>query len=215
MPVCHKIFRLPIAIRSELNQRIFAGADRASLLAWLNSLPGVKAVFENAPLIEKDLLEWEQDGYRRWAKMQNQMRAVSAAATQAARAAADGGGRPLEFVKLATDGYAAALRAWDGKPNGESYEMLKVLRGILKTALAIQRTNLVESKLDRDLMKVIGERLAARGWAWRVLEQTTGARAHFCIEARHPSDGRRFVVAADNLMTAFTQIDRQIEEVGA
>jgi len=65
-----KIARLPRAVREELNRRLEDGEQGKRLVAWLNSLPEVKAMlgteFGGRPLSEQNLSEWKQGGYLEW-----------------------------------------------------------------------------------------------------------------------------------------------------
>ena len=65
-----KIARLPSAIRNQLNLRLQNGERGRHLVAWLNTLPEVKAVlaaeFAGRPIREQNLSEWRKGGYRDW-----------------------------------------------------------------------------------------------------------------------------------------------------
>jgi len=65
-----KIARLPLAIRQRLNQRIRDGEKGKTLVAWLNSLPEVRALvdveFGGKPVREQNISEWRRGGYRGW-----------------------------------------------------------------------------------------------------------------------------------------------------
>ena len=56
-----KIARLPLALRTELNQRLDNNEDGANLLNWLNALPGVPAMlardFAGEPISKQNLYE--------------------------------------------------------------------------------------------------------------------------------------------------------------
>jgi len=62
-----KIARLPLALRTELNQRLAANQDGATLLNWLNAIPGVPAFlareFGGEPISKQNLYEWRQGGF--------------------------------------------------------------------------------------------------------------------------------------------------------
>ena len=62
-----KIARLPIALRTELNQRLANNEDGAKLLNWLNAIPGVPAMlatdFAGEPITKQNLYEWRQGGF--------------------------------------------------------------------------------------------------------------------------------------------------------
>ena len=65
-----KIARLPLAVRTELNERMRNGEGRADLAAWLNSLPEVQQVmkdhFAGVEVLEINISRWRQGGYQDW-----------------------------------------------------------------------------------------------------------------------------------------------------
>jgi hypothetical protein len=65
-----KIWRLPHAVRTELNQRLFQGEKGPGLLAWLKGLPEVRQVmkdyFAGAELTVDNLSRWRKSGYQEW-----------------------------------------------------------------------------------------------------------------------------------------------------
>ena len=65
-----KIARLPYDLRNQLNQRLDDGGPAKPLLAWLNSLPEVRAVlsaqFDGRPINKQNLAEWKQSGFLQW-----------------------------------------------------------------------------------------------------------------------------------------------------
>ncbi len=70
-----KISHLPQSIREQLNRRLSDGERRSRILAWLNSLPEVKALlasdFAGRPISKQNLYEWTQHGFRQWKLRQN------------------------------------------------------------------------------------------------------------------------------------------------
>lgn len=69
-----KIARLPQRIREQLNLRLQDGEQGRKLVAWLNSVPEVRAVvtadFSGRPVREQNLSEWKCGGYRDWLALQ-------------------------------------------------------------------------------------------------------------------------------------------------
>ena len=69
-----KIARLPQAIQEQLNRRPDDHEQGKKLVAWLDSLPEVKAVLaadvNHPPIREENLSEWKQGGYRDWQQRQ-------------------------------------------------------------------------------------------------------------------------------------------------
>src|SRR6266480_1896842 len=69
-----KIARLPRAVRERLNHHLRDGEEGKKLVAWLNGLPEVKAVFAaefgGKSIREQNLSEWKKRGYRDWVSHQ-------------------------------------------------------------------------------------------------------------------------------------------------
>ncbi len=65
-----KIARLPLDVRTELNDRLQEGEPGKEIVAWLNTLPEVETMVEKfffgRPIREQNLSEWKQGGYREW-----------------------------------------------------------------------------------------------------------------------------------------------------
>ena len=57
--------------------------------------------------------------------------------------------------------------------------------------------------------ELIADQLHRAGWSWGHVSfwQIDGRRMH-CVDA-HRGDGRRFIVHADDLLTAFLELERQ------
>jgi len=72
-----KIGRLPADIREELNLRLYNGKGGPDILPWLNELPRVKEIltarFGGAPINDKNLSNWRDDGYERWLARQDKL----------------------------------------------------------------------------------------------------------------------------------------------
>jgi hypothetical protein len=61
----------------------------------------------------------------------------------------------------------------------------------------------------RDSVKyweIIADRLHAEGWSYGIAEHLTKQGLLFCVDA--PRDGKRFIVKADDLLTAFLSLER-------
>jgi hypothetical protein len=75
-----KIARLPRQIRDQLNRRLQNGAPAKRLVAWLNSLPEVRAVlkaeFGSRSVSEQNLSEWKLGGYPDWQLQQEAIELV-------------------------------------------------------------------------------------------------------------------------------------------
>ena len=54
--------------------------------------------------------------------------------------------------------------------------------------------------------EIIADRLHAEGWSYGITEHFTKHGLLFCVDAQR--DGKRFIVKADDLLTAFLSLDR-------
>lgn len=65
-----KIARLPAALKSAVNRRLFDGEPAGRILAWLNTEPDAvriwDAYFEGAPATPQNLSEWRLGGHKEW-----------------------------------------------------------------------------------------------------------------------------------------------------
>jgi hypothetical protein len=58
--------------------------------------------------------------------------------------------------------------------------------------------------------EIIANNLSAAGWTWGVVSAVnTDGKTVFVADA-HRSDGKRFIVRADELLTAFVELERAI-----
>src|SRR4029077_19217635 len=58
--------------------------------------------------------------------------------------------------------------------------------------------------------EIIADRLHAGGWSYGIAEHLTKHGLLFCVDAHR--DGKRFIVKADNLLTAFLSLERDAIE---
>lgn len=65
-----KIARMPAAVREEINRRLDDGIPVRNILAWINSLPSVRAIlkehFKSVPVREQNVSEWRKRGFVEW-----------------------------------------------------------------------------------------------------------------------------------------------------
>jgi hypothetical protein len=54
--------------------------------------------------------------------------------------------------------------------------------------------------------EIIADRLHAEGWSYGIAEHFTEHGFVFCVDAHR--DGKRFIVKADDLLTAFLSLER-------
>ena len=97
-----KIARLPLSVRSELNQRLSDGESGKDLVVWLNGLPAVRQVMETQfggrPVTEQNLSEWKQGGYEDWLRHQEAMEFARTTREQAQELTEESGSTPLTDV---------------------------------------------------------------------------------------------------------------------
>jgi len=58
--------------------------------------------------------------------------------------------------------------------------------------------------------EIIADRLHAQGWSYGIAEHLTKHGLLFCVDAHR--DGKRFIVKADDLLTAFLSLERDVIE---
>ena len=56
--------------------------------------------------------------------------------------------------------------------------------------------------------EIIADRLHAEGWSYGIAEHFTKHGLLFCVDAHR--DGKRFIVKADDLLTAFPSLERDV-----
>jgi hypothetical protein len=149
-----KIGRLPAGIREELNRRMDDGEKGAALMAWLNSLPEVRAVmaekFDGEPIIKQNLSQWRKRGFQEWVRWREAkaMMAGEPGMVPGAEASSE----PLmdQMTKWASVYYLMTVRDLnrakeEGAPDAEG--KLKMLRTFCRDAIALQRGEYHSGKL--------------------------------------------------------------------
>ena len=61
--------------------------------------------------------------------------------------------------------------------------------------------------------EIIADKIAASGWTWGYCTVTTASGWHYIVDA-HRGDGQRFVVSADEKLTAFVELESAIRAYG-
>jgi len=56
--------------------------------------------------------------------------------------------------------------------------------------------------------EIIADRLHAEGWSYGIAEHFTQHGFLYCVDAHR--DGKRFIVKADDLLTAFLSLERDV-----
>lgn len=75
-----KIGRLPVAIRNEVNRRLFENESGAKIITWLNAQPDVLRVldeyFGEEPITPQNLSEWRKGGYQDWLRRREEVERI-------------------------------------------------------------------------------------------------------------------------------------------
>ncbi len=147
-----KIARLACDIRDELNRRLQDGEQGKDLVAWLNSLPKVRAVlkahFGGRGINTPNLTAWVQSGYREWQLQQETVEIVQ-------RMNAESGGsnksHKTPLIDLMTQRLAAryviATRTAN-QPDGEDENDVKFLHGFCKDVVMLRRSSHSAERLE-------------------------------------------------------------------
>jgi hypothetical protein len=169
-----KIARLPLGIRTELNQRLREGEPGTDLVAWLNSLPEVKQVmkehFAGAEVNEVNLCRWREGGYQDWLQEELAKEGGLSLAQQ---------GKALQGFTLndLTQNMALVTMARLGLELRRILSMpdddarFKCLRDILWAVIFMQRNSAEAERLKRAERKKAGyllseEELEKQFWLW-------------------------------------------------
>jgi hypothetical protein len=129
-----KIARLPLHIREQLNRRLLDGEQGKKLVAWLNSLPEVRAViageFGGRPVREQNLSEWKHGGYRDWLSRQDAQAAALRLEEELTQCAAPDG-EPLTDIlaRWLAVRYAIASRHILESEGPDQWRMLREMCG--------------------------------------------------------------------------------------
>jgi hypothetical protein len=58
--------------------------------------------------------------------------------------------------------------------------------------------------------EIIADRLSAAGWSWGCVSMINANGQTIFVADAHRDDGRRFIVHADAILTAFVELERAI-----
>ena len=157
-----KIGRLPKGLQEQLNRRIENGEKGGRLVAWLNSLPEVRAVlareFEGKPIREQNLSDWRKHGYAKWLRQQE-------ALDMARQLAGDvdelqpPGSPPLadQMAVWLTARYLVAVQKL-AEQNGDGEMDLKTLRELCHDVVAVRRGDHSGARLKMEQERLERER---------------------------------------------------------
>jgi hypothetical protein len=146
MPRQGKIARLPLALRTEPNQRLADNQNGASLLDWLNASPAVQAIlardFGGEPVTKQNLYEWRNGGFIESQTRQEILEQAGDMASDAAECDPAGCGNLIgHLVALLAVRYAALLARWDRDDNEALRVQLRVLHTFTRDLAALHRIN--------------------------------------------------------------------------
>jgi len=155
MPRQGKIARLPRPMRDELNRRLSANEDGASLLNWLNASPAVQAIlardFGSEPVTKQNLYEWRNGGFIESQTRQELLEQAGELATPAAECDPAGCGNLIgHLVALLAVRYAAVLARWNDGDNEALRVQLRVLHTFTRDLAALHRINQFAERQKRD-----------------------------------------------------------------
>jgi len=150
-----KIARLPLALRTELNQRLANHEDGANLLNWLNALPGVPAMlardFAGEPISKQNLYEWRQGGFLEWQTQQEMFEEARDLAGDAGPLTATTNHDLAEQLAAVIAGkFASLLAGWDGTEDKAFDVKLRVLTKFNQNLAILRRTNHSAARLKME-----------------------------------------------------------------
>jgi hypothetical protein len=164
-----KIARLPIALRTELNQRLANNEDGAKLLNWLNAIPGVPAMlatdFAGEPITKQNLYEWRQGGFLEWETQQEMFDEARVLATNAGPVSATTNHDLAEQLAAVIAGkFASLLAGWDGTEDKAFDAKLRVLTKFNQNLAILRRTNhsaarlrMEQAPFEREEQRLVAE----------------------------------------------------------
>jgi hypothetical protein len=150
-----KIARLPLALRTELNQRLAANQDGAVLLEWLNAVPGVPAMlahdFAGEPITKQNLYEWRQGGFLEWQTQQEMFdEARDLAANSGPVSATTNHDLAEQLAAVIAGKFTSLLAGWDGTEDRAFDAKLRVLTKFNQNLAVLRRANHSAARLRMD-----------------------------------------------------------------
>lgn len=207
-----KIARLPLHIREQLNRRLQDGQQGRKLVAWLNSLPEVRAItaaeFGGRSVREQNLSEWKQGGYQDWLALQ-EARVVTARLDEELAACADTGGPPLSetLARWLSVRYALATRRLLQTEGPEQWRLLRELCG---DVVELRRGDHNARRLELERARVAAiERDADLKWKRKI---TIGLETLAREIEHHPEARAAFVALNEILHHSFDPTESSIAD---
>jgi hypothetical protein len=141
-----KIARMPVAIRNEVNRRLFENESGARIVAWINEQPEALRVldqyFGEEPVTPQNLSEWRHGGYRRWLDRIEEVERIRDLSEYALKLGAAAGGNITDgSAAIAGGKIMAYLEAAEGEDLSDAIFALAELRKTdqNKEVLALRR----------------------------------------------------------------------------
>jgi hypothetical protein len=140
-----KIARLPRNVREELNVRLERSEQSPKLLAWLNALPEVQEIlrkeFNGEPVSKQNLSRWRLGGYQDWVNRQDFLDDARMADDFVSRIDKKIPGKaPVDqTATVLAARYGCLLMRWDGECTREFEAKTRVLNGLCRNVVELQR----------------------------------------------------------------------------
>jgi len=174
-----KIARLPKTIRDELNSRIQDGEPGKSLVAWLNSIPKVKAVlnaqFGGRPITSQNLSEWVRGGYRDWLFQEQALELVRRMKEDDTELAEAGDMKVVDLLARRLTARFIVLFQEVSRLDGDPAAQLELLHRLGRDVAALRRSDqwADRMKLERDRLQLerdqfeVDQEADRFQWAWQ------------------------------------------------
>ena len=181
-----KIAKLPSEVREQLNRRLQDGEEGKPLVAWLNSLPQVRAVlaadFGGKPVREQNLSDWRKGGYRDWLLQQDAMQAMWQVNADAVALQKDAGELTDAVALWLTSRYLVAARQLEKKDGSLDWKML---REFCSDIVALRRGDHSNARLIIDSKRQIAQEAYAKNrWKRRVIQGLETLEAYVSVNPK-------------------------------
>ncbi len=173
-----KIARLPKSLRNELNSRIQDGEPGKSLVAWLNSLPKVKAIlnaqFGGRPILSQNLSEWVCGGYRDWLFQEQALELVRRMKEDDTELTEAGDMKVIDLLSRRLTARFFVLFQEVSRLDGDPAAQLELLHRLGRDVAALRRTDqwADRMKLEHDRLQLqrdqfeVDQEAGHFQWAW-------------------------------------------------
>jgi transposase InsO family protein len=138
-----KIARLPLSIRSELNQRLEASQPGPQILAWLNALDETESLvqndFDGVPISKQNLSEWRQGGFQEWLAHRDLRDQAQSLADLADEMQNDNRVLADDAAKVMAVRFGALIADWNGQVDEAFEAKSRVLNRLCRSVVQLQR----------------------------------------------------------------------------